>query len=33
LPYSGFQFLFFVGLGPTKPLGFTNLFQPCKHVS
>jgi hypothetical protein len=33
LPYSGFQFLFFVGQVLNKPLDFANFFQPCKHNS
>ncbi len=33
LPYSGFQFLFFVGWVPNKPLDFANFFQPYKQDS
>jgi hypothetical protein len=33
LPYSGFQFLFFLERVPIKPLDFANLSQTCKHVS
>ncbi len=33
LPYSSFQFLFFLGWVPIKPLDFANLFRTCKHVS
>ncbi len=31
LPYSGFQFLFFVGPVPNKPLDFASFFWSCKH--
>ncbi len=33
LPYSGFQFLFFLGQVPIKPLDFANFFRTCKHDS
>jgi hypothetical protein len=33
LPYSGFQFLFFVGRVSNKPVDFANFFRPCKHDS
>ncbi len=33
LPYSGFQFLFFLGRVPNKPSDFANLFRTCQHVS
>jgi hypothetical protein len=33
LPYSGFQFLFFLWQAPIKPLDFANFFRTCQHVS
>ncbi len=33
LPYSGFQFLFFLGRVPNKPLDFANFFWLRKHDS
>ncbi len=32
-PYNGFQFLFFLGRVPIKPLDFANFFRTCKHDS
>ncbi len=33
LPYSGFQFLVFLGPAPTKPLDFVNFFRTRQHVT